>query len=72
MTNTKIIKQDDIELSGSLQLNCPTVPNAPARQQVNQVVTKPQVQIVEKTNEFAVIQVTCSCGKTTNVKCEYI
>lgn len=68
----KILRESDIEVNGSLQLSCPSAARVTSSQSpINHIGTKPQVRIVEKTNEFAVIQVTCSCGKITNIKCEY-
>ena len=67
----KILKENDVELTGSLQLDCPTIQQAAPQPRFNQTNTKPQVQIIQNTDEFAVIKVTCSCGQTTNIKCEY-
>ena len=30
-----------------------------------------RIAIVENTPEYAVLEVTCSCGRTTQVRCEY-
>jgi len=30
-----------------------------------------RIRIVENTPEYAVLEVTCSCGRTTQVRCEY-
>ena len=40
--------------------NAAAGPAAPAR-----------VAIVENTPEYALLEITCSCGRTTQVRCEY-
>lgn len=67
----KIFKQDDVQMSGSLELNYPLTSNVQGHRQVSRIQKKAQVQVVEKTDQYAVIQVTCSCGKITNIKCQY-
>ncbi|MBN1796292.1 MAG: hypothetical protein JW804_06435 [Sedimentisphaerales bacterium] len=67
----KILRANDVELTGSLQLNSPTIQQAAPESRLNQTDTKPQVQIIQNTDEFAVIEVICSCGQTTHIKCEY-
>ena len=37
----------------------------------NTISSGPQVRIVENNNEFAVMEITCSCGAKTRVRCEY-
>ncbi|MHC4748205.1 MAG: hypothetical protein ACYS18_12960, partial [Planctomycetota bacterium] len=32
---------------------------------------QPQARILESRPDFAVIEITCSCGKKTNLRCEY-
>lgn len=67
----KIFKQDDVQMSGSLELNYPLTSNVQGPPQVSRIQKKAQVQVVEKTDQYAVIRVTCSCGKITNIKCQY-
>lgn len=64
------MKGTDVELQGRFHLNlgrtqtsAPNSPGAPA--------AAPHVCIVENCPEFAVIEFACSCGRKTQVKCEY-
>lgn len=66
----RILKGSDVELQGRFQLNVAEAHQSPPKG-VNPPLAKPQVHIVEKHPEFAVIEITCSCGTKTHVKCEY-
>lgn len=65
-----ILKGDEVKLEGRLCLDAARAePNlskggSPAS-------AAQQVRIVENHPEFAVIEVTCSCGKRTYLRCEY-
>ncbi|GAJ11458.1 unnamed protein product, partial [marine sediment metagenome] len=59
-----ILKSNDVKLEGQLHLNLDQIESA--RGGANS-----QVRIVENHPEFAVIEITCSCGTKTRLKCEY-
>jgi hypothetical protein len=71
MPNTmrRVLKADEVAYEEPLELSLdkgmpsrrPPVPSAPA----------PQVNFVENGPQYAVIEVICSCGRTTHVRCEY-
>jgi hypothetical protein len=72
MANTvgQVLKSSEVKLEGKLQLKIDADTTGTANSSsVNNAA--PQVNIVENTAEFAIIEVTCSCGSKTRVKCQY-
>jgi hypothetical protein len=66
----RILKAEDVRLEGSMQLEVEPVGTPPPRRNNIGSVT-PQAQIVQQENEFVVVELTCSCGAKTHVKCIY-
>ncbi len=65
-----ILKGSDVKLEGQFHLDLGQV--APVRAKEKSVASvTPQAQIVENYPEFAVIEITCSCGTKTYLRCEY-
>ena len=66
----RILKRDSIKVEGKFQLGIMQKggnrANTPAVH-----VTEPKVRIVESNSEFTIMEVTCSCGTKTSVRCEY-
>jgi len=69
-TQGRILKSNDVILQGRIQLDMAHISTKQTKGQ-NSVLVAPQVRIVEKHSEFAVIEITCSCGTKTHIKCEY-
>ena len=66
----RILKSDEVTLEGRLQLDVPnTQPNLPRG--TSAALVTPQARMVENHPEFAVIEMICSCGRRTYLKCEY-
>lgn len=64
----RILKASDVELvEGQLTLSIVQ----PQPKQPGTTLAEPQVRIVESQPDFAVIEITCSCGTGMNLKCEY-
>jgi hypothetical protein len=65
-----ILKSDEVNFEGTVQLG---MPQAKIGQQGNgrSGSATQQVRIVESHREFAVIEVICSCGARTCIRCEY-
>jgi hypothetical protein len=69
-TMRHVLKANEVKLAGPLQLSLDPAttpqtagspgPSAPAR-----------IRIAENHPEYALLEVTCSCGKTTLVRCDY-
>jgi hypothetical protein len=67
-----ILKSDDVKLEGQFRLEVAQVQSPTGRpQEKRPALVAPQVRIVEKHLEFADIEITCSCGTKTYLKCEY-
>jgi hypothetical protein len=69
-TGTHVLKSSNVELQGRLQLDIASPPPGVAKAKGAKLIT-PQVRIVENSPEFAVMEITCSCGSKINVRCEY-
>ncbi|MHC4264649.1 MAG: hypothetical protein ACYSUK_01805 [Planctomycetota bacterium] len=67
-----IIKGDQVQFDGAFQLNSAAPARQPVRKTSAPTPSMPaQAVIVEQNNEFAIVEVTCSCGKKIPVKCMY-
>jgi len=71
-TSGRIIKSEDIELEGQYlldiaQLKC----TAGEGKKQNAALVTPQVRILETHPEYAVMEVTCSCGTKMSLRCDY-
>jgi hypothetical protein len=64
-----ILKGNNVKLEGRFHLDTGEVPG-PVKEKEEASAT-PQVSIVENQPEFAVIEITCSCGTKSYVRCEY-
>jgi len=65
-----IIKKDDIKLEGTFRLD--SAQSMATTTAKNHSFTGPtQVQIVENNAKFVVMEILCSCGTKTHVKCQY-
>ena len=65
----KILKKDKVKVGGSVQLDGDNVsadsPAKPAGSAAR------QARIVESNNEYAIIEIICSCGQKAHVQCNY-
>lgn len=69
-TAGRILKSNDVELEGQFHLDVAKAGLGLPKQQVA-ASSAPKVRILENHPEYAVIEVTCSCGTTISIKCEY-
>jgi len=65
-----ILKGSNVKLKGPFHLDAGEVAPGPAKGK-DGASAIPQVNIVENQPEFAVIEITCSCGTKTYIRCEY-
>lgn len=67
-----ILKGDDVKLEGKFHLDVAQAqsPTGGPKEKSAALAT-PQARIAENHPEFAVIEITCCCGKKTHLKCEY-
>lgn len=66
----RILKSNDVKLEGQFHLDIAHAGSNLPKQQVAGS-SAPQVRILENHPEYAVIEVTCSCGTKMSLKCEY-
>jgi hypothetical protein len=69
-TMRRILKADEVAMEGPLQLSiapaaalCGHGPQADSG--------APSVRVAQSRAEYAVIEVTCPCGQTTYIRCDY-
>jgi hypothetical protein len=65
-----ILKSNNVKLEGRFHLNAGQGGKCPTNER-NAAVTSSQVCVVQSQPEFAVIEVTCSCGAKTLIRCDY-
>ena len=71
-TARRILKGDNVRLGGQFHLDVAQAEAAKGvPKQQDPASAAPQVRIVENHPEFAVIEVICSCGAGTYLRCEY-
>ena len=66
----RILKANEIEVSGIYSLATGRSAN-PASQDAAETQDSPQARIVEQHPQYAVLEITCACGQTLQVKCDY-
>jgi hypothetical protein len=66
----RVLKADHVELEGQFHLDV-AQPQPGQAKAKNVTSATPQVSIVESQPEFAVIEITCSCGTKTYLRCQY-
>lgn len=69
-TARQVLKADQVACEGTLQLSFhPTT--TPAGPKPRSVSSGPNARIAENHARYAVIEVTCRCGGTTYIRCDY-
>ena len=67
-----IIKGSDVKLEGQFHLDVAQVRSSiGGPQKTTAALATPKARIMESQPGFAVIEITCSCGKRTDLRCEY-
>ena len=68
----RILKKDNVRFEGRFHLDLAQAGSAKdGTKQRSAASSAPQARIVESYPEFAVIEVICSCGTGTLLRCEY-
>ena len=71
-TSGRILKSDDVKLEGQFHLDPARGASAAgAPQHSSDVLAAPQARVLENHPDYAVIEVTCTCGTSTRLRCEY-
>ena len=69
-TTRHVLRADEVAFENPLHLGLnPAV--RPRGADAQCVPAGPSVRIAENHPEYAVIEVTCACGKTTSIRCDY-
>jgi hypothetical protein len=72
METARIIKGSDIKLEGTFRLDAnQPQQSAPSPQRPAAGAVPVQARILESQPQYAIIEVTCSCGTKTQVRCEF-
>ena len=66
----RILKSDKVKLEGRFLLDAAQSGSDSPKQQFA-ASSAPQVRILENHEQYAVIEVICTCGTKTSLKCEY-
>jgi hypothetical protein len=71
-----VLKNNQVQFAGSFQLNMDATSrpalSPPTASPTPQAASRPvRARITETSPEFALVEVTCSCGQVTLVRCEY-
>jgi len=69
-TARHVIKSNDVKLEGQIRLDVCQGDTGSANER-SVISTPAQASVVEHHPEFAVIEVTCSCGTKMHIRCEY-
>lgn len=67
----RILKNRNVKIQGRFRLDAGQTPQSSGRKETGAASSPHQVRIVEKHPDFAVVEVTCPCGKKTDIRCEY-
>lgn len=65
----RVLKAEDVRLQGTYHLNFGQSGGVPAA--TGNAAVGPRVRMIEQHADYAVIEVTCGCGTTSRVRCEY-
>lgn len=69
-TTRRILKADEVAFRDPLHLDlAPAAP--PAGPEAPPAASGPSARIAQNHPEYAILEVTCPCGRTTYVRCEY-
>jgi len=66
----RILKSEDCKLEGQFHLDIERA-GLDLSKRTAAVSSAPKVRMLENNQEYAVIEVICSCGKTISIRCEY-
>ncbi len=70
IASSRILKGSDVKVEGKFTLDVLQI-ESDSSKQTSTALVEPQVRIVKSESEFSVIEITCSCGETMSLRCEY-
>jgi hypothetical protein len=69
-TMNRILKSDEVEIEGRCQLDIGHA-ISPAQHSRSGNIVAAKAKILDNNNEYAMIELTCACGRKTLVRCDY-
>ena len=69
-TMNRVLKSDEVEIDGKCHLEISRSASSVQSVKSNNGVPA-KARMLDNTNEYALIELICSCGKKTLVRCEY-
>ncbi len=69
-TTRHILKADEVAFDGPFRLGIDSAAQ-PHRTEPQCASAAPSVRVAQNHPQYAVIEVTCPCGQTTYIRCEY-
>ncbi len=66
----RILKSDEVEIDGRCNLEIGHA-FSPAQHSRTGSVVAAKAKIIDNNNEYALIELTCACGRKTLVRCDY-
>jgi len=69
-TAGRILKSNDVKLEGQFHLEVTNAGSHLSKPQAA-ALSEPHVRVLENHLQYAVIEVTCGCGRKMSLKCEY-
>jgi hypothetical protein len=69
----KVLKSSEVEVEGkfSLDLDGVVTPGTNGKHQTQAQGAPAKVRVLENQKDYAVMEVTCSCGRKTVIRCDY-
>ena len=69
-TAGRVLKSNDVKLEGQFHLDMIQAGSHGPKPHAA-VLSAPKVRVLENHPQYAVIEVTCSCGSKISIKCDY-
>ena len=66
----RILKGSDVKVDGQFTLDIVQAETSPTGEPAA-ALSEPQVRIAESQSDFSVIEITCSCGTSMFLRCDY-
>lgn len=71
ISHSKILKASEVKVEGQFSLDLTKI-DEESPKQTSTTLVEPQVRILQSESEFSVIEITCSCGESIHLRCEYV
>lgn len=65
----RVIKAENAKIDGQVSLELKTAPASSSRQAGP--ACQNEAKIIEKNSQYMIVEITCTCGKKTLLRCEF-